>query len=71
MSDEQALAFRRADQFPPFDILVTFGDINTAQANHTVKRITDAVITNTEFGGIEPTGEPVFVRYDFIARNVM
>jgi len=71
LSDEQALAFRRADQFPPFDLLVTFGDINTEGTNHSVHRIIDTVITNTEFGGIEATGEPVFVRYDFVARNVM
>jgi hypothetical protein len=70
-TDEEFLAFRRADQYPPFDILVTFGDINTQAANHTVQRIMDVSITGTEFAGIEPTGEPVMVRYDFLGRNVM
>lgn len=70
-TDEEFLAYRRADQFPPFDILVTFGDINTQSANHTVHRLMDVTITGTEFSGIEPTGEPVMVRYDFIGRNMM
>jgi len=66
-----ALKTRRADQFAPFDIIITFGDINTPQANHTLYRILDATITSHEFGGIEPTGEPIFCRYDFVARNVI
>jgi hypothetical protein len=70
MTELQRAAIRRADQFPPFDIIVTFGDINTPESNHTLHRIMDVSIVNTEFGGIEPTGEPIYVRYDFIARNV-
>jgi len=65
------LAFRRADQYPPFDIILSFGDINNPAANHSVQRIVDTIIVNTEFGGVEPTGEPVYVRYDYIARNLM
>lgn len=70
VESERLLAVRRADQFPPFDIIVTFGDMNTPGANHTLHRIMDVSIINTEFGGVEPTGEPIYVRYDFLARNL-
>ena len=65
------LAVRRADQYPPFDLLITFGDMNTPAANHTLHRITDVTILDTEFGGVENTGDPIFVKYSFLARNVM
>lgn len=71
IEDERFLALRRADQFPPFDIIVTFGDMNEPAANHTVQRLTDCVVTNTRFGPIEPSGEPLYVQFDFIARNFM
>jgi hypothetical protein len=71
IEDERFLAIRRADQFPPFDIVVTFGDMNTPAANHTIQRLTDCVITQTRFGPIESSGEPVYVQFDFIARNMM
>ena len=70
LTAEQWLAFRRADQYPPFDIIVTFGDINNPAPNHSVVRMLDVSILGTEFEGIEPTGEPVVVRYDFIARTI-
>lgn len=68
-NEETLLAHRRADQYPPFDIIVTFGDINTAASNHTVIRLTDVIISDTKFVGIEATGEPIAVQYDFIFRN--
>jgi hypothetical protein len=71
IEDERFLAIRRADQFPPFDIIVSFGDMNEPAANHTLQRLTDCVITNTQFGPIEPSGEPLYVQFDFIARNLM
>lgn len=71
IEDERFLAIRRADQFPPFDIIITFGDMNSGAANHTVQRLTDCVITDTQFGPIEPSGEPVYVQFNFIARNMM
>jgi hypothetical protein len=71
VEDERFLAIRRADQFPPFDILITFGDINNASANHTVQRLTDCIITSTSFGGVEASGEPIYVQFDFMARNMM
>lgn len=70
-ANEQFLAYRRPDQFPPFDLIVTFGDINTGAANHTVKRLMDVTITGEEFSGIEASGDPIMVRYDFIGRNIM
>jgi len=67
---ERFLAHRRVDQYPPIDIIVTFGDMNNPAANHTVQRLMDVTFTGTEFAAIENTGEPVIVRYDFIARNM-
>jgi hypothetical protein len=69
LSEDAFLALRRADQYPPFDIFVTFGDMNNQAANHTLHRLLDVSITNTEFGGIESSGEPIYVKYDFICRN--
>lgn len=71
LEDERFLALRRADQFPPFDIIVSFGDMNSPAANHTLQRLTDCVITETQFGPIQPSGEPIYVQFNFIARNMM
>jgi hypothetical protein len=71
LSDETFETLRRADQFPPYDIIVTFGDMNNSAANHTVVRLMDVTITNTQFVGIEPTGEPIIVQYDFLCRAIM
>lgn len=71
MTEEQAIATRRADQYPPFDILVTFGDINNPAANHTVQRLMNTIITDTKFINIETSGEPIIVQYDFIFRSMM
>lgn len=71
IEDARWLGLRRADQYPPFDILVTYGDINNGAANHTVHRILDVTITNTEIAAIQSTGEPIIVRYDFLARNAV
>jgi hypothetical protein len=71
IEDARFLAIRRADQFPPFDIIITFGDMNNSAANHTVQRLVDVTITNTVFGPIEPDGTPLYVQYDFILRNMM
>jgi hypothetical protein len=71
IEDERFLAIRRADQFPPFDIIVTFGDMNNPAANHTVQRLTDCIFTDTQFGPIGASGEPIYVQLNFIARNMM
>jgi len=71
ISDDQALAIRRADQFPPFDFVVTFGDMNNSAANHTIKRLIDVTITDTIFGPVDNSGEPIYVQYNFLARNEM
>jgi hypothetical protein len=69
IEDERFLAIRRADQFPPFDLLVTFGDMNQNAANHTVVRLMDVTIVGTQFGPIESSGEPIYVEFQFIGRN--
>ncbi len=71
IEDERFLALRRADQFPPFDIIITFGDMNNQASNHTIQRLTDCIITNTQFGPIESSGEPLYVQFDFMCRNQM
>lgn len=71
LSDEAFLGVRRADQFPPFDIILAYGDMNTNASNHTLHRLIDVTITDTQNGPIEPSGEPLYVQYNFIARNVM
>lgn len=71
MTDVQWLGLRRADQYPPFDIMVTYGDINNGAANHTVHRILDVSFVNSEVAAIQANGEPVIIRYDFLARNAV
>lgn len=71
ITNEAALVYRRADQYPPFDMIITFGDINNPAANHTAFRVQHVSIINTELSGIEPSGEPILIRYDFIARNLI
>ncbi len=65
------ISHRRADQYPPIDIIVTFGDINSQNANHTSHRLTDVTFVDTQYGPIASSGEPIYVQYDFIGRNVM
>lgn len=71
MEDAQWLGLRRVDQYPPFDIMITYGDINNGAANHTVHRILDVTFTSSEVAAIQSSGEPVIVRYDFLARNAV
>lgn len=62
---------RRVDQYPPVDLVITFGDMHTAAANHSSFRLCDVSFVSSEVSAIEPTGEPILVRYDFIARSQM
>lgn len=71
IEDARWLGLRRADQYPPFDIVVTYGDMNNGAANHTVHRILDVTITSTEVAAVQASGEPLVVRYDFLARNAV
>jgi hypothetical protein len=71
LDDARFLSIRRADQFPPFDIIISFGDQNTPASNHTNRRLTSAIIVNTQSGPIDINGEPIYIQYDFIARNEM
>lgn len=59
---------RRADQYPPIDIWIAYGDINVPAANHTVKKLLDVTFTG-QVQTIEVSGNPVFEQYPFIARN--
>jgi hypothetical protein len=67
ISDENFYHHRRADQYPPFDILIAYGDMNVPAANHTLHLIKDAIIVG---GGqtIQISGEPIGERYEFMAR---
>ena len=60
---------RRADQYPPFDIFVLYGDIANAAANHTIKRLVDVSILG-QGQAISVGGEPIIEVYSFIAKNL-
>jgi hypothetical protein len=69
VEDKTTLTHRRADQYPPFDIWVLYGDITNAKANHTIKRIQDCRIVG-QGQSISVGGEPIIEQYQFIARNL-
>ncbi len=52
--------YRRADQYPPFNIFILYGDISNAAANH----------TTGQGQLIAVGGEPILEQYEFIARNL-
>jgi len=66
--DEDVLSHRRADQYPPFDIWIVYGDYSRAQANHTVKKLLDVSITG-KGQGISVSGQAILEVYYFIART--
>jgi hypothetical protein len=68
LSDEDILSHRRADQYPPIDIWIVYGDMNRPSANHTVKKLLDVSFTG-QSQVIEISGEPTYERFPFIARN--
>ena len=61
--------FRRADQYPEFDIYILYGDIANAAANHTIKRLVDVSIVG-QGQTISVGGEPIREFYRFIAKNL-
>lgn len=65
-SDDYA---RRADQYPPFDIFILYGDIANAAANHTIKKLLSVSIIG-QGQAIAVGGEPIREQYRFIARNL-
>jgi hypothetical protein len=60
---------RRADQYPPFDIYILYGDIANKAANHTIKKLIDVSIVG-QGQAITVGGEPVAEFYRFIAKNL-
>lgn len=70
ITDEDVISHRRADQYPPVDIWIVYGDMSRGAANHTVKKLIDV-----EFVGqsqvIEVSGEPTYEQYTFIAKNLV
>lgn len=68
IEQEDVLSHRRADQYPPIDIWIVYGDMNRPAANHTVKKLLDVSFTG-QSQVIEVSGEPTYERYTFIARN--
>lgn len=70
LEDEDILSHRRADQYPPIDIWIAYGDMNRPAANHTVKKLLDVSFTG-QSQVIEISGEPTYERYSFIARNLV
>lgn len=69
-TSEDILSHRRADQYPPVDIWITYGDLNNSAANHTVRKLMDVSFLG-QSQTIEISGSPVFELYNFIARNVV
>ena len=68
--DELILSHRRADQYLPVDIWITYGDTNNQNTNHTVRKLMDVQFVG-QSQTIQISGEPVFEVYNFIARNVV
>jgi len=66
--NEMILGHRRADQYPPIDITITYGDTNNQVANHTVKKLLDVSFVG-QSQTIEVSGEPILEVYQYIARN--
>jgi len=70
IDDETILSHRRADQYPPIDIWIVYGDMNRPSANHTVKKLLDVSFTG-QSQVIEVSGEPTYETYSFMARNIV
>lgn len=63
---------RRSDdhRLNPFDIYIGYGDFHDDTLNHTIQRITDVHILNSQ-KGFAADGRPIQEVYTFIARNVI
>jgi len=70
ISDEQVFSHRRADQYPPMDVWIVYGDMSRQPANHTVKKILELSFTG-QTQTIEVSGQPIFETYSFIGRNLV
>lgn len=69
ISYNEVLGHRRADQYPPCDIWVTYGDMRAPDGvNHTVVKLLD-VYFEGQSQRIYSNGEPVYEELPFLARN--
>lgn len=69
-TEEIVLSHRRADQYPPIDIWITYGDMDRHPVNHTVKKLLDVNFIG-QAQTIEISGRPTYEVYHFIARNLV
>ena len=70
IDDETLLSHRRADQYPPVDIWIIYGDTNNHATNHTVQKILKAsFLGNSKI--IEVNNQPIYETYPFIAQNLV
>jgi len=69
-TEEIILSHRRADQYPPIDIWVTYGDMDRHPVNHTVKKLLDVNFIG-QAQTLEISGRPTYEVYHFIARNLV
>ena len=69
ISKEDVLSHRRADQYPPVDIWITYGDMSRQSHNHTVKKLIDVSFIG-QSQTIEISGDPTYEVYNFIAKNL-
>jgi hypothetical protein len=70
ISEEDVLSHRRADQYPPIDVWITYGDMDRQAVNHTVRKIMDLSFVG-QSQVIEVSGDPTYEVYNFIARNIV
>lgn len=60
----------RADEFPKFDIYLTFGDIDDPGAPSTVRRIMNAELLGHAIQ-ISPDGTPIAEHHEFVAQTII
>lgn len=70
LEDEDVYSHRRADQYPPIDIWIVYGDMSRKSANHTVKKLMDLSFVG-QSQTIEVSGQPILEVYNFVARNIV
>jgi len=69
VNSDAVIDYRRADQFPPVDIYVFYGDMSNDRANHTIKKLIDVHIIG-QGQTLMVGGEPIQEQYQFFARNL-
>jgi len=68
--DKEYMNHRRADQYPPFDIWILYGDISNKAANHTIRKILDVHILG-QGQQISADGQVIMEEFNFIAKNLV